>query len=91
MQYCLRVVVAEERVAMDTDDIPVPVTEESDLTAESLTSNVDMTCTVPNTTVCLLQHESAMPKDTLEDDGLDLAEPFSLGNIHCLNNKKTKC
>jgi len=72
-------------VAMDTDAVHVPVTEESNVTAQplkSLTSTVAMARSVPDSNVCLLGPESAMPKDTLEDVGLDLAEPFSLGNIH---------
>jgi len=87
--YYLHVVAADEPVAMDTDSVHVAVKEESDLTAQPLTSTVAMACTMPDTSVCLLGPETAMAKDTLEDVGLDLAEPFSLGNMRCFNN--TKC
>jgi len=76
-------IAAEEPVTMDTDNVDTAVTEESDLTAQpltSLTSTVAMACTMPDTSVCLLSSESGMPKVTLDDVGLDLAEPFSLGN-----------
>jgi len=86
--YCIYVVAAEEPVDMDTDNIHIAETEESDLNAQPLlTSTVAMACTMPDTSICLLGSESAMSKDTLEDVGLDLAEPFSLGNIHCFNDR----
>jgi len=74
---------------MDTDDIHTAVTEESDLTAQSLTSvtSAAMACTVPDTSVCLLASEAGMSKVTLDDVGLDLAEPFSLGNMHYFDDK----
>ena len=65
---------------MDTSSIHMSVKEESDLTAQPLTSTVAISRTAPD--VCLLAPESAMHKDTLEDVGLDLAEPFALGNIY---------
>jgi len=75
---------------MDTDNIHMAVTEESDLTAQpltSLTSTVSMSCTAPNAGICLLAPESALQKDTLEDVGLDLAEPFALGSVYyCRDN-----
>jgi len=69
---------------MNTDDTHIAVKEESGLTVQpltSLTSTVPMACTIPDSSGCLLEHESAIHKDTLEDVGIDLAEPFSLGNV----------
>ena len=83
--YCWCIVAAEEPVAMDTDHIGVDVTEDSDLTAQpstSLSCSVAMACSVPSTSVCLLAPESTGHKDSLEDVSLDLAEPFSLGNLN---------
>jgi len=70
---------------MDTDNIHMAVTEESDLTAQpltSLTSTVAVSRTAPTAGVCLLAPESALQKDSLEDVGLDLAEPFALGTVY---------
>jgi len=74
----LYVVAADVPVAMDTDDIHTAVTtESSDLSSQAVTSTAGMACTLPDTAgVCLL---ASVPKVTLDDDGLDLAEPFSLG------------
>jgi len=85
----MHVAAAGEPVAMDTDSVPVTVKEESYLTAQPLTSTVAMACTMSDTSVCLLGPESAIAKDTLEDVGLDLAEPFSLGNMRCFRNTKS--
>jgi len=84
------VTAAEEPVAMDTDNVHTSVTEESDLSPQplkSLTSTVANACTMPDTSVCLLASESGMPKVTLDDVGLDLAEPFSLGNVYYFCDK----
>jgi len=70
---------------MDTDAVCATVTEQSALAAQpmtSQTSTVAMTCPASGTSVCLLTPESSMSKDTLEDVGLDLTEPFVLGNTH---------
>jgi len=74
---------------MDTDNIHTAVKEESDLTAQSLTSvtSAAIACTMPDTSVCLLSSEAGMSKVTLDDVGLDLAEPFSLGNKRYFSDK----
>jgi len=75
---------ADEPVAMDTDNIDMAVTAESDLTAQPLTpltSTDAVLHSAPSASVCLLAPQSAVQKDTLEDVGLDLAEPFALGNV----------
>ena len=86
MLYCSCATAAEEPVAMDTDSIHAAVKEESDLTAQSSTSTVTMSCTAPDASVCLLAPESGMQKDSLEDVGLDLPEPFALGNVYYLRD-----
>jgi len=66
---------------MDTECIHLAVKEETAETLSSPACTAATSCTTPDTSICLLAPESAMSKDSLEDVGLDLAEPFSLGNM----------
>jgi len=80
--FVLYGVAAEEPVAMDTDNVGSTVTEgTSSLSSQQpVTSPVAMAaCSLPDSSIGLL---ASMPKVSLDEVALDLAEPFSLGTYY---------